>query len=436
MNPERPRVIMVRREPALLLVLVLFLAGCLAPGEELADEVPVLEGPVLTTEMGAAWTGSPLIWRGAPLEVTGESGCGNEGCAAYPFRFDIPHGHWKTHTGRIIALVTWDDFHLGDGQGRFSVDLRRSEGEVVSTTGGASMAAIAILEAPTAGEYTLEVRAEYGSGAYMASLQVVSAPRDAEARDLLPDLVMMPITELAIEHFSDIPVPHPADVVVGGKGCDPHEFLEHGARRCLRFSTAVGNGGEGPLEVRLDAAGAAQAMALLGGQFMQRVHRSDGTYTDVPVGTANFHHAHLHYHYEGLARFALYAYDLAAEARGELVSEQRKAGFCFYDMGPVALDNPNITAPRFNTEANCLFPTPDEEWVTGISPGWFDLYWSALSDQYVDVAGVPDGVYELVALAGDGIMREADPDNNAASIVFRMTGDHIQVLHSPTHPEE
>jgi subtilase family serine protease len=58
-------------------------------------------------------------------------------------------------------------------------------------------------------------------------------------------------------------------------------------------------------------------------------------------------------------------------------------------------------------------------------------------DQYVDVMGVPDGVYELVSRADeDNTVLESNEDDNEASVVFRLTGETIEVLatHGPTGP--
>jgi len=167
------------------------------------------------------------------------------------------------------------------------------------------------------------------------------------------------------------------------------------------------------------------------GRFVQLVYASDGSVREVPVGAAQFHAAHGHYHYAGLATYELYAFDATKNARGELVREGRKAGFCFYDTAMVDLTRADVGAQRYDGRG-CLDPASSasgEAWYTGVSPGFTDFYGWYLPDQYVEISGLPDGVYELVSIAdGYGTLVESDTSDNAASAVFRLHGDRVEVL--------
>lgn len=74
------------------------------------------------------------------------------------------------------------------------------------------------------------------------------------------------------------------------------EVEEQGARLCLRFSQAMSNVGEGPVDVRFLAPAGQWPPAVRGAQ---RIHRSDGSFVDIPsVGDMHYHPIHSHYHFE------------------------------------------------------------------------------------------------------------------------------------------
>jgi hypothetical protein len=205
------------------------------------------------------------------------------------------------------------------------------------------------------------------------------------------------------------------------------EWAESQTQRCLRFSNGIANMGLGPVEVRLPLQ---DAIAQAAGQpeFQQRIYLAGGGHRHQSAGPAAFHPIHGHYHFEGFAQTTLYAYDLDAGARGEVAVAGEKLGYCFIDIGITHVLHTPIQAPAYGVEG-CLTPVEERTIVSGLQPGWFDLYWSDLSHQYIDITGLADGVYELESIANvDGKILEADATNNAASVVFRLTGDSIEVL--------
>ena len=75
-------------------------------------------------------------------------------------------------------------------------------------------------------------------------------------------------------------------------------------------------------------------------------------------------------------------------------------------------------------------PTAENDYlVQGITAGWADVYDWYLPDQYIEVTGVPDGVYILDTIADpDNTILEANESNNCGSVYVRLSN----VATSPT----
>ena len=261
-----------------------------------------------------------------------------------------------------------------------------------------------------------------GSGPFEASAVLRAPDAGDAARDLLPNLVTLPPMDLRL----DDPFGAPA-LAEQARGCGAGETAEKRVVRCLRFSNGVGNVGEGPLEMRLPKQEGPAGLAGEG-RFAQRVWRADGSYHDAPAGRATFHPYHGHFHYSGAAAFRLHAFDLATGARGPMLKETRKTGFCFGDLSLVTMDLAATTPPTFDG-TGCLDPLLHDAWVTGLTPNWYDRYHWSWFDQYVDLTGVPDGAYELVSVVNeDAGIQETRLDDNEASAVFRLKGSTVEML--------
>jgi hypothetical protein len=220
---------------------------------------------------------------------------------------------------------------------------------------------------------------------------------------------------------------------IGFGACDEVERVEQGAQRCLRLGNAIGNTGDGPLEVHLGWADAALALAgeaagpLVDGIFFQRLHAWDGGAEDRPVGASDFHPAHAHWHYDGFAEFLLHEVDPDTGLRGAAAAAGKKSGFCFLDWGPMA-ENEATREAGGRAAQDCLIPM-QEGWSMGISTGWFDFYWRELTDQYVEASDVGDGLYELISIADpDDWLLELDETDNVASALIRIDGEQVRVL--------
>jgi hypothetical protein len=264
---------------------------------------------------------------------------------------------------------------------------------------------------PAAGTYTLGVEGE-GHAVLTARLGSLDIPGNGA---LLPNLV-----ELVVEG------PH-----VGT--CDEVETVEQGAVKCMRFGNGVGNPGHGPVQIRLTVEQAVMALAPLQGRFVQEVRQADGTVQEHAVGPAQFHPTHGHWHYDGLAVFDLYAVAEASGLRGELAASHGKSGFCFLDWDQM-IENITEPAEQERAETDCLIPGLAGSWTNGISRGWYDFYYYGLTDQYVDIAGLPDGLYELVASADPlGTLDELDETDNQSSLLLSIEGNDIEVLEERGH---
>ncbi len=391
------------------------LAGCLGPDSTKDAGLDSL-GPGASLTLGgqSVQDTAPLYFRGP------EIGAGER--HEYLLDVQIPDGYWATMSGALEVSLLYD---LRDYAW---VDL------FVTTPGGEEIEAmgwndyVTLIDTPASGTYTITVKGREGVASYLAVAQLETKPRDAgPARDLLPNLVTLPPTDLTIGSSYTCAfvacvgpyvcaqalgcVPNPVDV----GACSAVERVEDQVQRCLRFSNRIGNVGEGPFEVILELPDEALAMAGRG-EWTQNIWRSDGSIRTERVGPAAYHVTHGHVHYEGMAHYELFAYDLDAAERLDAVSEGRKVGFCLIDMGLVELGLPYTSYP--GQTAGC-----------GLSSNWFDLYWYTLDEQYIDITGLPNGVYELVSTANVlGTAIEADHEDNWANVVFRLTGDEIEIL--------
>ncbi|MEA3135735.1 MAG: hypothetical protein QOC71_16, partial [Thermoplasmata archaeon] len=273
---------------------------------------------------------------------------------------------------------------------------------------------------PVSGIHSLAVAGQ-GHAAITVRMGSLDVPADGELR---PNLV-----ELVIEGPAIGP-------------CDEVERTEQAAVKCMRFGNGVGNPGHGPMQIRLSLEQGAQALAPLGGRFMQEVRLADGTIAEHEVGPATFHPTHSHWHYDGFATFELFNVDPATGLRGELAASHHKSGFCFLDWDKM-VENVTIPATRERAETDCLIPglgmafggTPGvPAWTNGISRGWYDFYESQLTDQYVDIDGLPAGTYELVASADPlQTLDETDDSDNQSSLLLSIDGNDIQVLEERAH---
>ncbi len=197
---------------------------------------------------------------------------------------------------------------------------------------------------------------------------------------ILPDLITSPLSDFLIG----------TDELTGDEA--------------LRFTATIANVGEGSLRVEARRSNGSDPRWAV----VQWFDEPDGTLSGAPI-EANLvfgGHGHEHWH----LRFGI-AYRLSAAGAQDLV-DQAKAGYCFFDQ--VRLDPAPDGSPTDSAFATRgCGDRGSTSIMMGLSPGWSDPYQWYLEDQSVDIGGMPDGRYRLLAVADpDGWIQESDETNN------------------------
>jgi hypothetical protein len=201
--------------------------------------------------------------------------------------------------------------------------------------------------------------------------------------------------------------------------------------RKLRFKAVTSNQGAGPLEIVGNRSSTSNPTMT----SQQKVYRADRTSFLRPTA-AVFYFAgdgHHHWHVRDIDRFTLNSKSSDVELRtGE------KHGFCFEDntgfrgwpgnpSHPASPANPVYVPP-----AACGLNQPDAlNVIQGLSVGWGDTYPPTLPDQYIDVTGLPNGVYRLRQTADwDNWFVETNENNNGAWSDISITSTTATIIDS------
>lgn len=169
---------------------------------------------------------------------------------------------------------------------------------------------------------------------------------------------------------------------------DPDELEEtegktHRGHEHLIFSNCVANIGEGVmlLEITKTARpGRAKVEQRIEDDAKPRVdwkRRAAGS----AVFDKNPDHNHWHF-----ANFL--EYRLRRVKTGRVVKEGLKQSFCLEDIAKI---DKTVGRRLFARCPNLRMKTG----VMGITPGWGDVYWSGVQEQYIEVKGLPTGAYWL-----------------------------------------
>jgi hypothetical protein len=123
--------------------------------------------------------------------------------------------------------------------------------------------------------------------------------------------------------------------------------------------------------------------------------------------------SHNHWHF-----LPFETYELRRAADFGLVGRDRKSGFCLGDRSGHATHA--AAPPRFQTQ--CGLGDPTLLLVhEGISPGWIDRYPAYFHGQYVDVTGLPAGLYDLTHRVNPRFeLLESNYADDAASVLLRL----------------
>lgn len=182
-----------------------------------------------------------------------------------------------------------------------------------------------------------------------------------------------------------------------------------GGRTYLRLSNGTANIGVGPLHVYGGASNGDGTQ-----QVIQRIYKSNGTFTDRLASSFVYHPTHGHIHVENWAAYRLRSV-LPGNGIGPIVAEGQKTSFCILDLG--VYDN---TLPGFKPQGqfnSCGSTTQ------GLSVGWQDIYSSGLDGQEIDITGLPAGQYWLESMVDpDNAFVESNEDNNSTFILVTIGG--------------
>jgi hypothetical protein len=213
----------------------------------------------------------------------------------------------------------------------------------------------------------------------------------------LPDLGMAPVSKMVIDTTA---VP---------------------GRRLLRYSATLVNVGAGPLEVVGSRPDTSTDMTTI----KQRIYDDTGGFQEVSLPGASMYwrgDGHNHWHLRDVVTG-----DLRRLDNGVGVGTLAKHDFCTLDNTPYKLTLPG--APQSRGYPGCGTDPSALAVTMGISVGWGDTYGLHVKFQWIDITGLKNGKYRLVAAATD-LFQEADRSNNSAWAKIRITGDRVQVLAS------
>jgi hypothetical protein len=382
------------------------------------------------TAKAVEWSGEVQAGAGPVSEVPE---CAT-GCSRFDVAVALPPDTW-TKAGGVQVAIRWTSRTLGDNLKlyvyRAGVLIARSDG-IIST------AQSVLIREP--GNGVLNVYVAYDPDSpnsaipYDGLAEVEYDAKVSPARLLTPDLEVRPQRNLGFDpggiFFDTISEAYPS--------CYQSEVDEEGAKTCLRFDQIFANVGDGPLELRFAVPTGTTPAATMA---VQRRYSSDPTAApqDDTVGAVEFHDVHGHYHFSSFGISRLWSVD-GAKNKVKVVREHRqtrmfesavqrtgrKVSFCLADI-EIDFWGEKGDAPRKFNAPDCLFPASSDgttdDFVQGISNGWADVYDWYLPDQYMEVTGVPDGVYLLDTIADpDNLVRETDESNNCGGIFLRLSG--------------
>ena len=198
-----------------------------------------------------------------------------------------------------------------------------------------------------------------------------------------------------------------------------------GSGRYLRFESALGNVGRGPIEVRPNTnrpcpAGHHNSTQVIyrdvdGSGFFRR--NVDTQVARRSAGCMIFHPAHDHWHFQAASRYTLFQ---PGEERRLVQVVRRKMSFCLRDSRRIPREYGTYHQPQFY--GACSKHSPQ-----GISVGWVDVYQSFLAGQALKIpASASDGLYCLgIKVDPKDQLVESDDTDNTSLRAFTLKGDRI-----------
>ena len=422
----------MKRRGALFALVLVASALQAAPGRAETTPAPV----ILNDAAGVgSWAGSfHDVVAASDASLYGQPGvCEQLGCQESTIEVALPADTWTGRPGGVQISIDWAPYE------KYDLDLYvyGPDGSLAGRSNGVVSTSEAVrVHNASNGRYRIVVVPQLvdGTVAYKGFVEVERDPAVDPVRPLLPNLITLPVRNPSLRtgaYFVD----HEQK---GTPSCYPEEVAERGARRCLRFDQVIANVGDGPFELRYRMEGLATEQ-----QLRQRVYASDGSFDEFTVDTYEFHPAHAHFHYKNFGQAFLYR--LNPDGTMEKVRESRKNGFCMIDVENTrfGVDDQGVPykgeAPRTYYFPRCNAPTERDEhgtyMVNGISVGWADVYNWFLADQYIEISGVPDGLYVIETRANPvRTVHETTFDDNTARATIRLRGDTVTLVGDGVRP--
>ena len=218
-------------------------------------------------------------------------------------------------------------------------------------------------------------------------------------------------------HYADLQTLPPYDIRIQN---DPTT-----RQKLLRFSNAIANLGDGPMELipqNNAATGTTDAY--------QRFYSHDAAGNWYVAGTAYvgsfiFHPQHNHWHFEDFSRYELRNVASNGSVGDTVLASNSKVSFCLEDSILVNSSLEHFSVSQ--TYTNC-----DQVDPQGISVGWADVYGWNLYGQSLDVTGIRNGDYWIVSTVDpDNLINEGGgvaETNNTAVVKIRIKGGKVTVI--------
>lgn len=216
---------------------------------------------------------------------------------------------------------------------------------------------------------------------------------------LLPDLVSLGDTPPSLNAEQRQEYPSPTEWFI--------DTQSQPGRALLRVATVSSNQGAGPVAI----VGVNQSNEGHTGS-VQRLFTSTLGYVDVPSEVLHFHDSHQHVHIDAYQELVL------RDGEG-VVASNTKISFCLTDVFAAGAVMPEWRPVRLDLRLfDCGYG------LQGINTGMTDYYGAMLPDQYVDVTGVPPGMYHLdIVVDPRNRIVESDEGNNVVTINVRIPSD-------------
>jgi hypothetical protein len=223
-------------------------------------------------------------------------------------------------------------------------------------------------------------------------------------------------------------------------------------RNLLRFSTAIGNMGAGPVILLSANSGTPPAgsgiTSWINADGTQNVLQLIYTYDSGanffnfdhyrPAGRMVWHNGHGHFHLEGYATYRLLQ-NVGGTPGAQVIRDDGtpaigdKVGFCLVNiLQSFLLPNgqSSSTLPGYDPQGSQTLPSNNGQPLTtcgfqqGIHVGHADVYNAIYDGQWVDVTGVPNGDYFLeITLDALNVILESDDSNNTMAVPVTLNAN-------------